>query len=74
MKRCLITIMILSFLTACQAMATVEDTGIETGDVSGNPWNGTLNTIFAHIFAQSLLRGFRFPFRKRQPYRARIRA
>src|SRR5512141_2508860 len=40
MKKCLITIMILSFLTACQAMATVEDTGIETGDVSGNSWNG----------------------------------
>ncbi len=40
MKRCLITIMILSFLTACQAMATVEDNGIGSGDVSGNTWNG----------------------------------
>ena len=27
MKRCLITIMIISVLTACQAMATVEDPG-----------------------------------------------
>jgi hypothetical protein len=40
MKRCLIAIMILSFLTACQAMATVEDTGIGSDDVSGNTWNG----------------------------------
>jgi hypothetical protein len=36
MKRCLIAIIILSFLTACQAMATVEDTGIGSDDVSGN--------------------------------------
>jgi hypothetical protein len=40
MKRCLIAIIILSFLTACQAMATVEDTGIGSDDVSGNTWNG----------------------------------
>jgi hypothetical protein len=40
MKRCLIAIMILYFLTACQAMATVEDTGIGSDDVSGNTWNG----------------------------------
>lgn len=40
MKRCLITIMIISVLTACQAMATVEDPGIEFGDVPGNTWAG----------------------------------
>lgn len=40
MKKCLIAIIILSFLTACQAMATVEDTGIGSDDVSGNTWNG----------------------------------
>ena len=55
-------------------MATVEDTGIETGDVSRQHLEWPLNTIFAHILTQSMLRGFRFPFRKRQPYWARIRA
>lgn len=40
MKRSLITILIISVLTACQAMATVEDPGIESDDVSANTWTG----------------------------------
>ena len=40
MKRCLITMMIIFVLTACQAMATVEDPGTELDDVPGSTCAG----------------------------------
>ena len=40
MKRRMIWIMIIFILTACQAVATVEDSGMAPGDVSSSPWTG----------------------------------
>ena len=41
MKRRMIWIMMIFILTASQVEATVEDSGIATGDVSSSPWTGS---------------------------------
>ena len=41
MKRQIICIMIIFILTAAQVQATVEDSGMASGDVSGSPWTGS---------------------------------
>ncbi|MCX6674144.1 MAG: hypothetical protein NTY37_10250 [Methanothrix sp.] len=50
MKRRMICIMMIFILTACQAKATVDDSGLATGDVSSSPWTGfTSPTLPAYL-------------------------